>query len=316
MTSGEFSLGTKYAGTEEVEVALQVTTIDLGEGNEGRIGPDALDAETRAAITEANRDPQYQKAPTNRWKCVDGRCSQDEVDALAVESEEADPQIAGGLAICETAVEFMIKPQPHSLRETVVAKTREAIDDGQVVVVHGANGDKNGCAANADLQPTLRYNAANADVVVPKTLQVVGALELGHLIASEDLTGLINQGAEAAANDALWNATAAEVADAIVGAGGIYQDLQGAHGEGSIRAMTENTAFAKAKYVRNMSTPELTIQEFAASFGAYKALAFERGAKHGRSERETALQVAAALLFNVGLCKHLSTKEMTVDVVA
>src|SRR3712207_5600293 len=85
---------------QEEAMALQVITVDLGENNLGKIGPQ--DAEQSARFSAANADPQYEALPTRRIICVDGRGSQDEIDNVDAETNYADIQIPGGEAVVAT----------------------------------------------------------------------------------------------------------------------------------------------------------------------------------------------------------------------
>jgi hypothetical protein len=316
MSTGEFFV---FESNKEqaVREPFAVTTISLGENNIGTIGPDDIPEEIRQAITEANAAPEFAKQPTNRWICVDGRLSLEEKFQDA-EASEADPQIAGGVVVSETAAFYMAGTQTKKMSTLLGEKTTEAVDDDIRVTVHGDDhAGKEGCGANKKLcdRAALRFNAANSDIVAPRAWAIVDKLGISGHLTQEDVTQSILDGKANADNDELWDVTASQAADIILANGGEYIELIGAHKEKNIRAdFDENTAFAKAKFVSALSTSE-EIEQFAASFGVYKKTTFERAQKHGRSERDAALQVLRVVLFNVSICKNLGSQKIAVDLV-
>lgn len=314
---GEFLNGTERTG-EMGKAQLVVQTVSLGAGNEGSIGPDTTADAELAAIREANASPEYARRPSKRWVCVDGRLFEEEALLTNFDQEEADPQIGGGIAVSETAAEFQLADRPQPLSVTIADKTESAIDDGLQVTVHGDEEKaEDGCAALLKLRHTLQYNADHRDVVAPLTFAITGALGINDLLTEKDVIVAIETGERNANNDLLWDATPKEASRTIVEHGGSYLVCVGKHGEKSIRADVTEGAFAKAKFVHDFGNKYgKTIEQFVASFGAYKTETFRRAALHNKTEREAALQVMAVVAFNLGLCKVLSNEIMQADIVS
>jgi hypothetical protein len=318
MPRAEFLNGAIESEIEHIMTELQLNVTDLGPNNIGSLGPGDLDEVQRQKAVEALAAPEYQRAASRRWICVDGRTSDEEKENVAP-TNEADPQTGGGLAVSESAADYMdgaTDPQP--LSQAIAKNTRDAVSDDYQVVVHGDEyAGKAGCKANADMQPVLRFNAENADIVGAKTWAIAELLKLDGHISRDDVTQSLLTGKQSADNKLLWDIKPEEVPKVVVENGGEYVVLRGEHHEKSLRSdLTEDGAFAKAAYNRDMSTDKEEIHAFAASFGAYKKMAFERAAKHGRSEREAALKTMRAVAFNVGLSKWLSDEAMPVGLVS
>ncbi|MEK7600112.1 MAG: hypothetical protein AAB462_03710 [Patescibacteria group bacterium] len=321
MTSGEISNGElsaeQQAGPEMN--GIQVAVTDLGPRNKGTFGPHAGIAEADCvAIAEAAASEAYTREPTNRWRCVDGRQSPEEVQGAGRVGEAyADPQIAGSIPVSETAAAFMDEPtshKPHS--QNLADKTRQAIEDGLEVIVHGDDANhKAGCKANVDVRNALLFNAENSDVVVPKVWEISKALGLQHWIDEDDVTKSVVSGAVAAKNDSLWDVTPEQAVDIMVANGAEYEELVDVHSEMTERVDITPTTFDKTSFIQDHSTPASKVQAFAASLGCYKQEAFRRAAIHGQHEREAALQTMRVVLFNAGLSKTLITEGTKVGLV-
>lgn len=305
MTDGEH-----YASSERQEQGMQRTVVtDLGPRNAGSFGPSPdLDEDARVALAEQACAEKYSVPATKRYICVDGRLSDEELD-LMISGEsitEADPQLAGGIVISEDAADRMDPAKEQVPQSMAIAlKTQEAILDGIEVTVHGDENGKAGCRANVDERKALRFNAENADIVTPKVWAVSELLGLDRFIEQDDIAQSIVAGQAASEDDKIWDTTPEDRVQIIMDNGGTYIMLRGKHAECALRVDTTESAFAKAAYVRDHSTPEEQAQAFAASVGKYNKDAFERAGMHGRTEREAALQVMRVVLFNVGMSKML-----------
>ncbi|MDB5169618.1 MAG: hypothetical protein JWN82_14 [Candidatus Saccharibacteria bacterium] len=315
MPRGEFLHGTNI-GMEGDIMPLQITVTDLGENNSGTYGLAPDDQENRDRVASANANPEYRAKASNRYKCVDGRHTQEELDEVDLDLDEYDPQVPGGQAVLETAIEFMNNPAPARLKQVAGAKTRDAIRDGSRVTVHSANGDPAGCAANVDMRKVLDENAQNIDLVVPTAAALASGVDIGHLVTTEQLTAQVVTGKNAADNDELWDVDGPGVFQAIVDEGGEPVDVLGSHVEAGGRVDLEEGAVKKAKLSKDLSTPEMAIDQFIVSLGQYKKDTFERFAKLGKSEEGAALQVSAAILYTIGISKHLLRDKAPISLVS
>jgi hypothetical protein len=289
--------------------------MDLGLNNTGSFGPAGLDEEERRTIVQSLAE--YGKPASNCWCCVDGRLPVGADLDPSQDTEFANPQIAGSLPISESMATYMDEPEPRQLSETVAIITRQAVDDGVRIKMHGdeQNG-KAGCKANADSRGVLRFNAENADIVAPIVWGISQGLELDEFIEQDDILTSIGSGKAAADNEALWDVTPEEVVDIAIANGAEYEVFRGFHYEVTEKIdLTREGAFDKRRFVRDFSTDVREIQAFAASFGKYKAEAFRRAALHGRTERDAALQTMRVILFNVGISKVLMSDDAKVGVV-
>lgn len=311
MPQGEFNVSTQYES--ESTMPLQVITVDLGPNNVGHYGPEDINQAKQDQIVAANANPEYRRQATRRYGCVDGRCNAEEAAAAAEDNEYADPQMPGGKAVIETAVAMMT--QPDKLSSTLARSTQEAIVSGYEVVVHGANGNKAGCKANEDIRPVLQENASNIDVVTPTALAVAEQLQLTPYVTADYINQVIIAGKKAADTEELWDVDAAGAVDIIVANGGEYVDLQGDHHEKAIRVDLETGAPRKAALVANLSKSDKVIQQFIASLGQYKHDVFEDYARDGKTEAEAAQHVAKAIVYTIGISKHLASPAMPVHLV-
>src|SRR5581483_4445555 len=102
---------------------LMVT--DLGEHNRGAITAECLQGEAREQFVADVSRSKYHKLPTKRFVCVDMRTPE---SSSIVHEGYADPQIAGGPAITETAVDMMIEKEQELLVSRLIAKnTRQVV---------------------------------------------------------------------------------------------------------------------------------------------------------------------------------------------
>jgi hypothetical protein len=306
------------AVTMEERVLSKVAVVtDLGENNVGNLGPDN-ETERQASAVLVAELPEYSKPASNCWICVDGRCSDEEIAAAeAGESKEANPQIGGSPTVSGTAAHFMADPNTHQpLSITVPAVTAAAIADGLRIKVHGANGNRAGCAANKDMRPVIGFLVANADIIIPTTWELMTVAQLDDAITQDDLAESILSANSAVDNELLWDATPEEVIELAIGAGAEYMDLVGEHKEKVTRVDMSKGAFDKAKYVLDHKDDTQEVQAFSASFGAYVDLTLRRAEMHGVSRRDAVLQISRVFMFNIALTKMLKNDDMPVAVLA
>ncbi len=309
----------QHEGTGETDVVRKIVVItDLGPDNVGIFGPSGQTNEVCEAYAQAAASPEYSRRPQG-WRCVDGRPSGDDLQAIeqGLDAETAASQIAGSLPVSETAAGYMDDPSKHLPHSEMLAEdTFNAIQDGEEILVHGDESlGKAGCKANADTRSALRFNAANADIVIPKVWSIVQLMGLDKHIEEDDLMKSVLNGKKAADNDELWNVTPEGAVDVMVANGAQYEELVGAHHEHAERIDLTDEAFDKAAFIRDQSTAEGQVQAFAASFGGYAKMAFRRAQMHGETERSAALKISRVMLFNTGLSKMLLNEDARVGVV-
>lgn len=295
---------------EGFSMPLQVLTGNLGNGNMGSIGPQS--PEDAQSVLEASTSDKYEKTPSGHWGCFDGRGSEQEV---VINPETADAALAGGLIISETAAAFMLSDSPLPLSNTVKEVTVRAIADGVSVEMHGANGNKAGCAANAEIKNGLKTAAARIDILAPLAIDLTQRLGIDHLVSTQDVVDMIVRGDESAHKDEVWDASPEEVVAIAVNNGASYRNLVGPHEEKRIRADLTENVFDKYEFLADAKTADIQGQIFPAAFGAYKKLAFERAMASGEDEPQVALRVAAVITFNLAIGKLLCNGEMPVDII-
>lgn len=315
MPHGEFLVGSNLA-MEGLGMPLQVLTTNLGENNVGPYGPADIDSHKQAQIIEANANAEYRRPASNRYICVDGRSTQVEHEEADMDHSEYDPQMAGGEGVLETVKYLMTTNDPQPLSVVVPEGVKRVIENGRRVTVHGANGKLDACAANAEMRNVLRENSANMDIVVPIAFSVNEGLGIAEFVSAQQLAEMVVTGNRAADKDTVWDLDAIGVTNAIKDAGGEYLDYVGDHHEKAIRADLQEGAIKKAKLTKDLSDELKTVQQFIASLGQYKKDIFEQFAKNGQSEAEAAADVAKAVLYTIGISKHLSAKEMPVHLVS
>lgn len=316
--------GVRRSEGNEAMAGVDIETISLGANNSGSFGPGTLDETQRADIATANASGEYIKPASQRWICIDGRLLQAEWQNPVQEANEADPQIAGGIVITDTAAELLTNPSAKPLSETITLMTAAAIRDGLTVTVHGDDGNgKGGCAANAKLRPILQYMGEQSPVMVPLTWSVLEKMVLAGTLRREELELIQEQDVElqakqadvVAADDEMWDATPAEVVDRMVAHGAQYLSFAHDHAERNDLLLLRPGAFDKARFVRTLSEQGAVIEQFAVSFGEYARETVRRGRLHGESDREVMLKISAALLYNLAALKALASPDMQVDLV-
>jgi hypothetical protein len=294
-------------GERNMPSVLVVT--DLGKHNLGTISAERLQGEEREQFVGDVGKPEYQKLPTNRFVCVDMRLPE---GGRQTPEGYADPQIAGGPAITETAVDMMFdEDQKAPVSQLVAKNTREVRTAGYRVAVHGdAKKKKAGCGANGHDRETLQHNAENVDIIGPKAWYVSQQMGLDAHINENDIVWLITNGGRNAQKDELFDVTPEQKVDIIIKNGGEYEELQHEHLEHAIAAEVGDKVFDQEGFMHDHVTADgLELGAFAAAFGAYKEMVFKKTQMLGGSERDAALRMAAAVIFNLGLPKELIAEE-------
>lgn len=280
---------------KESHVPQLVAVTDLGPNNLGSISCQGLSPSQKQQEIKRVLSPERYKTPTQRFRCVDGRRPMSDLRWL---EGQADPQIAGGLAISETAADMMVESHQHMPKSKLVAhNTSLAVQDGLDVVIHGdTHKGKSGCGANVLIRPTLQYNAENIEVVLPTAWFLGQQLGLDRYTSEKDVHWLIGNGKRNGGLEDLWDADPEQTVDIALKNGAEYEELAGDHNETAIVVNTDETA---------TDAPDA----FVASLGAYQKQLFQRSLARGKSEREAALRMMAVVLFNVGIPKQLTAEE-------
>lgn len=313
-----FPIGNEYE-QEEYAVALKLDVIDLGPNNIGSYGPDNLDETVAEKAMQDTALPEYSRPLSSSWICVDGRCSQEEIDAeLAGDNKEAAGQTAGSLPVSESVSDLMADPySARPLSQRVAENTRQQVADGCKPIMHGdEKAGKAGCKANADMRQVLRFNAENSDIVAPKVWAVMGAIGAEQHLHVNDVITDINAGKIAADKDELWDVSPEELVDIAVANGAGYQVYKDSHAEAGTRVDTTERGFAKARYVLDHTADGQTIQMFSATIGAYYREALRRAKLNGLTEQDAARKTLRVALFNVGIDKMLTTDKARVGLIS
>lgn len=300
---------------EEMPMAAVIATTDLGPNNKGTCGPDSIDDDLRTTLDAKIGNPEYHRiAYVRRWHCVDGRVK---ADTETIPEGEYPAQIAGSVPVSETAAEFMTNPTPNALSITVAAKTDEAIADGIEPYVHGdSHHGKEGCGANKKMRDTLRSNAENVDIVVPRAMALAEAVGLTSKGVTSDMAvELVVAGGAIAENDEIWDVTPEQVIDIMVEHGATYEELEGSHSEQRVVVdTTDHGTFDGTKFAEDHTHENGEDEVFVATLGAYVKQKFERNQARGIDDYETAKQCLAVILFNVGVPKEIGNDNLEVAI--
>lgn len=281
-----------------------IAVTDLGPGNKGTISAAALShAERDRILTEL---PKYHRNATKRFRCVDGRTSE---NGLTIDVDDADPQEAGGAAISETAADLM-QTDPAKLTDLVVKNVQANIANGFEVVVHGDDKHgKSGCGANKHLRAILRSNAENEAAVAPIAWTLCQQLGLDSFISQDDIKTSIKTGQQNASNAVLWNATPEQIVDLAVSHGADYEELIEEHMERLIVVDVSEGAFDEEQFMKDHQDPNgKPIEAFVASLGAIKAKLFAIARASGQPEQAAARKMLGVVLFNIGVPKELTAE--------
>jgi hypothetical protein len=311
-----FHIANNPENGDQIMPTLTVSLTDLGPNNIGKLGPAGLDDERHRQVAAALAKPEYSLPASNRWICIDGRCSVKEISLVGSKSE-ADPQTAGGIPTTETAVSYMDNPSTQRPRSQVVTdSTRSAIADGLEVVVHGDEHNREaGCLANVILRKILRFTAENIDILTPPLWLACQQMGLDEWITQEDITMSAMNAKAAADNDELWDCTPEQAVDIAVSNGAEYEELQGEHQEVIDREDHTEGAFSKPRFNRDHSV-DRPLQAFSVSVGKYRAETFRRAQLHGWSDREAALRTMRAKLFNRVAKKMLLAEDARTGIIS
>lgn len=307
---------TESHGVEQMPTDATLTVVSLGEGNIGSIGAKEIPPSYRATIIKDAGSSEYRRPASNRFKRVDGRTPE---GGFGYSEGTADPQVAGSEPISGSAADMSVAKNPERLSVLVAKNTKETIAAGYEVIVHGDDHkEEGGCGAAVNERSVLRANAQNVDIVAPLTWSVAGLLKLDDVLSQDDVVEFITTGGENAEKDELWDATPEESIAIAIENGASYQRLVGPHKEGAIKVdVEEGKAHDEETFKKDHVLDDGTIIEiFAATFGEYKKMVFEKYDQNGGTKRDAALHVAAAVAFNVGVCKHLTAKEEEPETVA
>jgi len=294
---------------ETMNQSLEVLAVtDFGPGNKGTIGRKMAEPECRQLAAEAS-DEKYRRRPTNRWICVDKRLAKPEHRVPTAEGE-ADPQTAGGIIITDTAASFMADAGGPKLSERIPTYTKAALADGLRPVMHGDGHGAAGCGANKTLRSSLQSNGENIEVVVPLAQTVCAYLKIESWIDEPAIRQSVLTGQANAANDKLWDITPEEVTELAIANGAEYEELEGEHDEAITRVDVSDDAFDKSAFAADHTSAEDSVGAFVATLGALRNENFRRAKTHGQTEQDAALKTMRDVLFNIGVCKELSSEDM------
>lgn len=296
---------------KEIYIVPAVTAVvDLGENNKGSIHAADVIRSDRERMIEDSANPEYYRYFSGEIGCVDTR---HEEDGSTSGETVADGSIAGGPAVTEPMVDFMVSAVPErGLKNSIAHHVKRFVTNGIGVKVHGDNHrGKAGCGANANKREILRSNGDNVDIVVPRAWALAEGLGLDGFIEKEDAVNLVLNGANNAEKDELWDATPAECVDVAIDSGAKYVVLEGEHHEKLVLAILTDQTFDRPKFMADH--PREDGEEnglFPVSLKVYKDVVFDTIVKQeGKTEREAALRVMAAILFAVGTCKELTAED-------
>lgn len=292
-----------------------VQIIDLGPNNDGAFGPRALyanDPERLAAEVAPNK---YRRRFSGVWRCVDGR---GRADGAVEDPEVADAQTPGSLPFTNTAGDLMdSRRSGPRVSECVARNTREAVEGGKKVKVHGDDHghrqNKSGCAANRDMRLAFRHIGANADIIAPSVWMLVQAKGLDQHVTQDDVADAITTAGRIAEDDSVWDVTAEQAIDIALENGAEYEELTGPHMEqGAAVELDDDTAFAARQFAADHQHEDGEDQLFVETIGIYVKTIMEDGKKVGIPPRESALKAMRGLVYCIGLPKKIVTKYLRV----
>ena len=294
---------------DEMSAPLTPIVVDLGPENEGEFGP--RPGEDPNEFVSRVAGPEYKRRPSGVWVCVDGR---EDVAGYVDDGETADDQVPGSLPITNTAGDMMDDTlDSPRLSERVAENTREAVEDGHEVIVHGDDhAGKDGCAANAKMRPTLAKIAANADIIGPRVWAFCQVAGIDDEVTPDDITRSMVTAGQRAKDNSAWDATPAQVVDIAVANGARYQVLKGPHRERAVAA-TLSGAYASQKFAQDHTTPGGDRYEvFGLSVGDYVQTTIVDTLNRGGTRREGALKAMRGLVYSTGLCKKIGNPNLRV----
>lgn len=306
--------GPLFAG-QELQHARILLVTDLGPGNIGSISAADVNAREREQLIADAASSDYHKLPTNRFRCVDGRVLADGLLKLTIRNAHmyADPQMAGGLAISESASGLLVATnQVLPISQQVAGNTDSAHENGAIVVVHGDSHKlAEGCGANLLLRESFGVMADNHDALVETAWPLAQGLGLHNYgVTKADSGVLIANSVVNADNDALWDVSAAERVSIACAHGAEYEELIEEHDERLIIVDLSSRAFSEEQFMQDHSLQNGKSREaFVASLGAYARWKLECAQRNGHNMRDAALGVLGVVLFNVAVPKVLTSPE-------
>lgn len=277
------------------EVKLLIDT-DFGGGNEGTLGPESIS--DRNSVKDVAKSRYVEQLRADRWFCMD--------DGL----EELGGQLPGGIMITEAAGAAMSGQPGYARQSELVAElTRQLVDDGVEVWVHGDSGaGKAGCAANKHWRDIFRTADRTADVIGPTVWAVMTGVRLDHATRRGRIREFIDFGAKQADDESFWDITPAELTDIAVANGARYHELDRTHKTACVRFDLTPNIFNNHLFRKDHKTEDgLPLGAFSMTFGAYKDNLLARAAKHGWDEPRIADMMMQAAIFSVASSKKLGS---------
>lgn len=332
-------------GEGRADAPLGQIEIDLGPGNVGSVHPD-----TRLSASKLRRsltDPDLRRPHSGGWHCIDGRPPAVLLGESGVEPRKrhVHAQMPGSLSTTETAVDvttMSLTPEDR-LSFSVASNTRQSIENGQLVVVHGDDHtldpdtvdsrlafNKNGCIAMAVLRDGPRSNARNREAVAPLAVFIGGVLDLGEYFAgktkdqeaalAEETNTQIDRGQRNADLEKFWDIDPESVFDITVANGAHYEVLHGNHGEGvASLEMTDDIldelAFMEENTIILPDGTEIVPEAFVASLGIYKNYMFRRAQLEGQSEPWAARRTIGGVLTVIGVLKRAVAPDFPASII-
>lgn len=286
-----------------------VAITDLGPGNAGTINAADLTPEQRTQLPETITKPEYRRAPTNRFRCIDGCVPE---GGLSAPEGMADPGIAGGEAVTGAAADIMLTdgmPVSLLLKQNIT----DVLAAGRPVVVHGDDvKGPAGCGAMVQLVSgnVFRAIAQNKAVVTEKSWAIAGLLGLDQWIQESQTGTMIDVAADKAGDKAIFDTTVEQGIELARDLGAEYEALIRPHNEKVINVDLSETAFDEAAFMADHpGTDGVPQQVFVASMRLYANTVFADYAAQGRSQKDAAQKVLAAIIFNVGVSKQLTAED-------
>ncbi len=285
---------------------------DLGAGNIGAISAAGLVGQEREQLIQDVGKAKYHLPPTNRFRCVDGRTVE---GGLITLPGHADPQLAAGLGMSETASGMLVvEKQVKPISELLAANTRLAIINGVIVVVHGDDvHGLEGCGGNAKMHDAIGLAAevGNHDILADKAWTLARGLKLYRLgVVKDDIHEQLRNADRNANDDSLWDTTASENIEISLTAGAEYEEVIDEHSEVVVVPGVSETAFDEESFMRDHPGPDGTSREaFVASLGAYTRWKLEVARNQRLNMRQTALGIMGVVIYNLAVPKVLTAEE-------
>ena len=295
--------------TLTMEVPKTITVTDLGSGNEGKISASDITGVARGnLLADAEK---YRRPCRDSWICVDSRAEENVHVESYVDTEEVYAQGAGGEAVFEPMIDYMLEPNSNEpLSSKVKNAVSKAISRGREVIMHGdTRNEEFGCGALVCKRDALKANAANMDVVAPRAAYLLGVVGI-QSVTEEDIVNAIVIGKENAEKDELWDITPEEHVGIAIGSGARYVRLVGDHNEKLADIETTEHGFDRIAFMRDHTTADGdSIGAFAITLGKYKQQVDKEVADGVIDRRQADLRVLGFILFNIAVPKRLTAEE-------